>query len=373
MTPRRPLARRILATAFAASVAVVLFASGRLDAATAVLSKNGTLYEVFPTTYGQLAPDWPNHPDGATPVLALRTTSPGGATTTELVAGTNYGYDSLGEQIEFDETTQTVFVVYTRLRGFFTDVRVAIRRSGLWAEGAFLPNPGLYVSMNARLVVTRQTYRDLNDMGNPVSKSRSILSIVWWEESDSSQARFAAIFIEDGGLQLRDIVAYDLNGLTNRTGATDSTGLPQSSYMYPAVQRDLSSNGGVSVSFANLATRTQQVLRIGFPDDYTAPEAPQTPSGGSSSPSRTTNARHTPIGRGYTESQIPWGIDLPFTLPVGTIVSPSGLPTYFWTTGSSLLYVRGDAVSQPPVTIPLRPDFGVDRALSVVRDMAERD
>jgi hypothetical protein len=368
MTLRRPLARLLLAAAFAASAALALVAAGRAEAATAVLSKNGTLYEVFETTYGQLSPDWPTNAYSATPILALRTTPPGGAPTTELVAGTNYGYDSLGEQIEFDETTQTVFVVYTRLRGFFTDVHVAIRRSGQWAEGAFLPNPGLYVSMNAKLVVTRQTYLDLNDMGNAVSKSRSILSIVWWEESAAVQARYAAVFIEDGALQLNDIVAYDLNGMTGVGGATDTTGLPQSSYMYPAVQRDLSSNGGIFVSFANLATHTQQVLRVGFPDDYTQPAAPTGTTTG-----RTANARHTPIGRGYTESQIPSGIDLPFMVSVGTILSPAGMPTYYWSTSSSFFYLRSDAVSQPAVAIPLRPDFGLDRALSVVRDMAERE
>ncbi len=368
MTSRR-FAARLLAAALGALALSGLLAA-RADAATAVLSKNGTLYEVFPTTYGQLSPDWPNRPDAATPILALRTTPTGGVPTIELVAGTNYGYDSLGEQVEYDESTQTVFVVYTRLRGFFTDVRVAIRRSGLWAEGAFLPNPGLYVSMNARLVVTRQTYLDLNDMGNPVSKSRSILSIVWWEESNSSQARYAAVFIEDGALQLSDIVAYDLNGMTGSVGATDTTGLPQSSYMYPAVQRDLSSNGGIVVSFANLATRTQRVLHIGFPDDYTQPTAP---TGTTTTSGRTSNARHTPIGRGYVDWQIPSGIDLSFTVPVDTIVSPAGMPTYFWSTSSSFFYLRSDAASQPAVAIPLRPDFGPDRARSVVRDMAERE
>jgi hypothetical protein len=355
---------RLLLAAFAVAVCVGALAPGA-EAATAVLSKNGTLYEVFPTTYGQIG-DWPNRPDAGTPVLALRTTPPGGSPTLDLVAGTNYGYDSLGEQIEFDEATQTVFVVYTRLRGFFTDVRVAIRRGGLWSEGSFLPNPGLYVSMNARLVVTRQNYQDLNDMGNPVSKWRSILSIVWWEESDNPQARYANVFIEDGALKLGDVVAYDLNTLSGADGPTSTAGLPQSSYMFPAVQRDLSSNGGVVVSFANLATRTQRVLRLGFPDDYTKPGS--TTIGG-----RTSNSRSTPIGRGYSESGIPTEINLPFTYSVGTLISPAGQPTYWWTTGSGLVYLRGDALTQPPVTIPFRPDFGLDRALAVVRDMSERE
>jgi hypothetical protein len=357
-------ARLLLAAAFVATAAL----APRAEAANAVLSKNGTLYEVYETTYGQLG-DWPNRPDAGAPVLALRTTPPDGSTPrVELVAGTNDFNGEIGEQIEFDEATQTVFVVYTRVRGFFTDVHLSIRRGGLWSEGSFLPNPGLTVSMNARLVVTRQNYADFDDAGNRVSRSRSILSIVWWEEGDNPQARYANVFIEDANFQLGSVVAYDLNTLSGGDGPTDSTGLPQSSYMFPAVQRDLGANGGVLVSFADLATRTQRVLRIAFPDDYTQP-----PATGTTATPRSGNSRSTPIGRGYTESNIPTQIDLPFTMPVFTLISPAGQPTYWWTTGSTLVYLRGDALGQPPVTIPLRPDFGIDRALAVVRDMSERE
>jgi hypothetical protein len=362
----RRFAARLFATMLGA-FALAGLAAPRADAATAVLAKNGTLYEVYETTFGALAP---NGPGADAPILALRTTTPDGTSTVELVAGTNDPYGEIGEQIEFDESTQTVFVVYTRLNGFFLDVHVAIRRGGVWAEGAFIPNPGLYVSLNARLVVTRQTYKDFGDAGLPVVKSRSILSIVWWEESNTPQARYSALFIEDGALQLNDVVAYDLNAMTGPGGPTDTTGLPESSYMYPAVQRDLSSNGGVFVSFANLSTRTQQVLRLSFPDDYTTPPAP---SGGTTTTGRTANSRHTPIGRGYAEFSLPTQISLPFALAVGTLVSPSGVPTYFWSTSANFFYLRGDAATQPAVAIPLRPDFGRDRALLVVRDMADRD
>jgi hypothetical protein len=276
------------------------------------------------------------------------------------VSGTNDPYGEIGEAIEFDDSTQTVFVVYTQLQGFFTDVHVAIRRGGLWAEGSFLPNPGFYVSMNAQLVVTRQTYKDLDDQGNTVTKSRSILSIVWWEQSNLFQARYAPIFIEDGLLQLNDIVAYDLNAMIGNSGATDTTGLPQSSYQYPGIQRDLSSNGGIFVSFADLASRTQEVLRIGFPDDYTT------------TGSRTSNARHTPIGRGGGgHFQIPTQIDLPFMLAVGTIVSPTGVPTFYWDSGTNLSYLR--AGTSTILAISYRADFPFDRALAVVRDMSEKE
>ena len=353
--------------AAAGAACLALLAAGRADAGNAVLSKDGTLYEVFVTTYGNVV-SGASAADSTLPVVALRTTPPGGAPSAEIVSGTVDAYDKYGESIEFDESTQTVFVVYSRQMGFFGDMHVAIRRDG-WFEGRFIPNPGLYVSMNARLVVTRQSYLDLDANGLPVTKSRSILSVVWWEESSASQARYAAIFIEDGALILDDVVPYNLNEMAGFSGATDARGLPASSYMYPAVQRDASSNGGVFVSYANLATRTQQVLRLGFPDDFTKTgnTTTTTPTG------RTTNARHTPIGRGFGESPLPTRIDLPFNQAVNTMISPAGMPTFWWTKGGNLAYLRGDSVPKPEVVVPLRPDFPLDRALAVVRDMTEKN
>ena len=150
---------------------------------------------------------------------------------------------------------------------------------------------------------------------------------MWWEESALSQARYAAVFIEDGALKLDDVVAYDLNELAGAAGPTDSRELPTSSYMYPAVQRDPSGDGGVLVSFANLATRTQQVLRLGFLDDYTKPPRLDADVGPRD------ELAHDADRPRRDGVPAPGRIDLPFTLNVGTIISPSGVPTYWWVRG----------------------------------------
>ncbi|MDL2717827.1 MAG: hypothetical protein PT977_08740 [Acidobacteriota bacterium] len=362
------LAARRLSLALAGLVAFVCLGAraNTAQASSAVLAKDGTLYEVFPATYGEVITG-ANASDAGLRVLALRTTPPAGLPRVEIVGGTVDPLDKLGESIEFDETTRTVFVVYTRFRGFFADVHVAMYRSGSWDEGRFLPNPGLYVSVNPQLVVTRQTYTDADASGRAFTKSRTILSIVWWEESQASQARYAAVFIEDGSLRLDDVVAWNLNELNNAAGPTDNFGLPLSSYMHPGLQRDSGTNGGVLVSFANLATRTQQVVRLGFPDDLPKLVPPDSLS----LSQRTSFARgHTPIGRSFTDNRLPEGIDLPFQVAVGTFISPAGTPTYYWSSGHGLTYLRGD--SSTFLTIPFRPDFPVDRALAVVRDMSER-
>ncbi len=362
------LAHRALAGLVACVAFVCLAASwNRAEAASAVLAKDGTLYEVFPATYGDVIMG-ANASDAALSVLALRTTPPAGRPSVEIVGGTVDALDKLGPSIEFDETTQTVFVVYTRLRGFFADVHVAMLRSGAWDEGRFLPNPGLYVSVNPQLVVTRQTYTDADSSGRTFTKSRTILSIVWWEESQSSQARYAAVFIEDGSLRLDDVTAWNLNELNNAAGPTDNSGLPLSSYMHPGLQRDAGANGAVLVSFANLATRTQQVVRLAFPDNL--PKL--VPPDGLTLSQRTSFARgHIPIGRSFTENRLPDQIEQPFQVMVGTFISPSGVPTFYWDSGKGLVYLRGDSTTL--LTIPFRPDFPIDRALAVVRDMSEKE
>ncbi len=368
---RRSITRRLpfrLASALAGLLVLATFGlfAGRADAASAVLAKDGTLYEVFPASYGDVV-NGANASDAAFRVLALRTTPPGGQPTVEVVGGTVNDFFKLESSIEFDEATQTVFIVYSRVRGFFSDVLVAIRRDGSWVDGSFLPNPGLYISVSPRLLVTRQTYTDTNADGQLVTKSRSILSIVWWEESGASQARYAAVFIEDGSLGLDDVTAWNLNELNGAAGPTDSSGLPVSSYAHPGLQRDVGTNGGVLVSFANLATRTQQVIRLAFPDNLPKLVPPDglTPS------QRTSFARgHTPIGRAFTERSLPTQIDLPYQMEIGTIISPAGVPTFYWSTDTGLSYLPGGSSSI--LTIPTRPDFPVDRALAVLTDMSER-
>ena len=356
----RSLLRVALATA-------ALLGAGRVLADSTVLTQSGLLYEVFATTYGdvvvgagRLAP---------MPVLALRTTFPDGTSTVELVDGTVDANEEWGQTVEYDETTQTLFVAYAKNEsGFMSDIHFSIHRGNAWREGSFQANAGLFLSLNPRMVITRQRYIDFDGKGGTVEKQCSILHLVWWEESGPSQARYAAVFVEDGQLSINEIVPYNLNELDSAAGPTQSQGLPLSSYMFPAVERDLSSNGGVLVSFANLANLRQTILSVSFPDDITKLMPP-----GSTSASRDALSRHhTPIGRHQIDFDIPVRIDMPLSTVIGTMLSPSGVPTYHWLDGTKLKVLRGDAVSAAPLTIPLRPDFSLDRALSVVRGMAER-
>lgn len=333
---------------------------------TAVMTRNGVLYEVLVMRYADVVPSAAGSTDAHMQVVALRTTSPGIAPVLELVDGTVDTDDKGCPSIGYDENTETVLVVYMRFRGALSDLHFAARRAGGWSERYILASAGLYLSLNPQMTVTRQTYVDFDARnGQPVTKARSIVSIIWWEEGGRSQARYAPVFLEDGRLHLDEITPYNLNELAGSGGPTDNAGLPFSSYQFPAVQRDPGSNGGVLVAFANLATRRQNTLRIGFADNV-----PQLVSDGVPLGPQTYARIHTPIGRGGREGRLPERIDVLGN--VGTVVAPGSLvPTFFWNDVAALHVLPGDSPAEaPPTSIVLRPDFTLDRALAVVRDMA---
>lgn len=355
-------ARRGLLAALAIAA---LLAPGAARAATAVLSQAGTLYEVYPATYGEVAPEAAGTPEGGLNVLALRMTPSGGASSVELVQGTLDGDDKWSESIEFDESTQAIFVAYTKSQGFYADIHFAARTADRnWTQGGFLATAGLYFSMNPRLAVTRQQYATLDENGARVDRWRSILTIVWWEATSESQGRVAFVFLEDSQVRFDQTVVFNLNDLVGSQGPTVFQGLPLSAYIFPAVQRDPTTNGGVLVSFADLVSQKQKVLSITFPNDLTDIEA-------SAASSRTAYARgHNPIGRTRFEGMIP-SVDTRSSL--ATTISPvSGTPTFYWPEGNVLKVLRGDAAQSAPILIPLRSDFSLDRAISTVRDMAEK-
>lgn len=353
-------------TLLGVAAAVGILAAPAARAATAALSPDGTLFEILETRYANVVNGVPaNAPEANWPILALRITTPDGHVSTEIVDGTVDRDVETSASLEFDENTGTVFVAYTRYQSLYADVRVALRRDGSWRGQQLFPSPGLYLSLNPQMVVTRQRFTTIDGRGREIPSTRNILHIVWWEEGGRSQARYAAFFVEDGELRLDIAAAWNLNELVGSGGETTIGDLPASSYQFPAVQADPKSNGGVAVSFANLAIQKVQVATITFPESTTVASAENPTSG---------NARaHIPIGRTERERLVPRQIRLADTVPVGTVISPSYEPTWHWATADSLYYVHGTAeTADAPKRLPLRADFSVERALEAVRRLVAR-
>lgn len=354
--------------ALLAVAATVLLVAGPVFADSAVVAPNGTLYEVFPARYGDVVTLPDDSPDSETPILALRVTPSGGTSSVEIVDGTVDFNQEGSVSVEFEDTTGTLFVAYTKARGLMADMHVAIRRDAVWSGHDILPNRGIYLSINPKVVVTRQEYVVFDAEGLPVTKTRSIFSLIWWEESGPSQARYAPIFVEDGELRVDAVQAWNLNELAGAAGYTDPTGLPVSAFSYPAVQADPTNNGGVLVTFANLATRKQQVLRITFLDDLV--EA--SPPGSTSVPEEVWSRAHVPIGRSAGGGRIPVNMD---TLSqVDATISQKGVTTFHWVEASAMRFVRSDDGDEAQARhLALRPDLSAEKALRLVKALAEKN
>ncbi len=356
-----PAFRLFAALALAAGIAML---SHQASAASAVLTKSGTLYEVFPTTYGA-ATGAATDPNANLPVLALRTTPTDGTPTVQVVDGTTDGDTEGSASIEFEEETQTLFLVFTKQQSLYRGVTVALLQNGFWSSQQLLPTPGYTLAMNPQMVLSRQNYLDTS-APNPaawVYKWRSIVSVVWWEEGSLAQAKYSALFVEDGALNRDYIEGYNLNDLVGTVGQTQTAGLPPSTYRFPAVQRDFAGDGGVLVSFANLVAQRQVVGSIGF---LSAPIA------GPGIGGPVANSRHRPIFRTMGDGSLP-GDRAGQAASLGTIISPTGTSTFWWIEGSTMKVLPGNAAKDAaPLSMPIRPDFSADKALAVAREMAEK-
>lgn len=364
MSPRAfRLLRLLPALALAAGLAALPQAA---SAASAVLAKDGTLYEVFSTTYGALPGPAVGGPNANSPVLALRVTPSGGAPTFQIVDGTIDEETEGSASIEFEEETQTLFVVFTKKQSLYRGVTVTLLQNGAWSTQQLSPTPGYTLAMNPKMVLTRQKYLDTTapDPTDWTEKWRSIVSVVWWEEGALSQAKYAVLFVEDGVLNRDFIASYNLNDLAGIPGSTPSAGLAPATYRFPAVQRDYAGDGGVLVSFANLATQRQTVGSISFA---------AAPIAGPGIGGPIANSRHRPIFRTMGDGSLP-GNGARQAASLGTIISPSGASTFWWIDGSTIKVLPGTAANDAaPLSMPIRPDFSADKALAVIREMTEKE
>ena len=322
-----------------------------------VLSRGGTLYELRDST-----------PEGAVSTgLFLRTVQDGRSEAWIPVPGTADSASEVPGDIQFEETTNSVFIAYTKNDYLQSRVDFAVYRNGSWVSGPLAANMGFYVSMNPKIVVTRQRYLDYNLAHEVVFKTRSILSIVWWEEAYTRQARYAPIFVEDGDLRLEDTVAYNMPDLAGERPSSEGGTYPSAIYSYPSVEPDPGSNGGVRVAFASLSTGSLSVVRISFPEDLTKIN-PDLSDG-----DKITKARgHTPVGR--TVSRTPLNREIDTASAVYTALSASSIPTLFWREGNEMFYRRADApAGSRPVKLPLDGKLSADRAERLIREMASRD
>jgi hypothetical protein len=231
----------------------------------------------------------------------------------------------------------------------------------LWKEetSVLLPNIGFARSFNPQMRLSHSTVRWTGENGQTVTSERSILSIIWWEESQYAQARYAPIFLDEDTLDASNVVAYDLPLLAGGGGSTTYEDFPAGAYMFPSLHSD-GPSGTILASFADLHSAKNVVVRITFPTDLGTPD-----------PNNITwMRRHIPIVGVVGESPIAPTAPVRIT-SVGTTIGAGYRPTYYWREGDKLLYTRFDGRGWASVKgIAINETMPYERALALVVSMA---
>jgi len=291
-----------------------------------------------------------------------------GTTVTAIIPGTDSSAVKRGIDAAFDEQTQTLVLLWTEDNSGYTQIRVGVEREGAWTNSGLLPNQGISKAFNPRMVISHQPVFHLDDKDVPVWTTRSTLAIVWWEEAQIGQARFATLALDENQFDPAGLTAYDLPGLLGSSGDVSYDGVPSGAYLYPALQAD-GLGGGLVAAFADLHDQLEKVVKIGFPEDQGKP----TEIGNVK-----WQRRHIPIvgvafSGGLARMTPSLAMNAWGDLTVGTSVGAGYVPTVHWRDGAALKYTRLEGTEWAPVrAIGIDDVMTYDKALSLVVSMGER-
>ncbi|HVE66919.1 MAG TPA: hypothetical protein VNC59_10095 [Thermoanaerobaculia bacterium] len=347
-----------LLTAFALALGVSAFASPASAEEKSLLSADGTLYQVeaglaadLGVAGADLAPD--------DYVIEWAARRQDGSVRVGIVPGTEDYSVKRNLDLAFDEASQSLLLLWKEEVAPLNVLQLGILRDGEWTTSILLPNLGFSSAFNPQMRLSHSTVRWNDADGRPVTHNRSILSIVWWEESQYALARYAPIFLDEEGFDLSKIAVYDLPLLVGPSGPTTYGDAPPAAYLFPSLHSD-GPAGAILASFADLHTKKNFVVRITFPTDL----------GNPGNGNVTWMRRHIPIVGVVGESP------LAPTAPVrvssmGTTIGSSYRPTFHWRDGNRLLYTRYDGREwASPKAIPLDETMSYERALALVVSMA---
>jgi hypothetical protein len=265
-------------------------------------------------------------------------------------------------QLAYDEPTGSLVLLWKEDFTVLNVLRLGIFRSGTWTLANLLPNLGFAHAYNPQMLLSHQTVSTENADGTTASRTRTILSVIWWEEAQYVQARYAPIFLDEVS-DASDVQVYDLPTAVGGAGGPTPTGdRSQGAYMCPGLQLE-GIGGAILATFADLSADRHYVVRVNFPSNLGKPGPDNV----------TWQRRRIPVvgvaSEGPISDSVPGGIDR-----VTTMIGASYHPTVVWRTDGAVGFSRFDGSTWSSArTIPLDSSMTYDRALRLVQEMATRN
>ena len=217
-------------------IAALLLAAGSISQGAwaftereAVLGPNGELYAVRAGTFGELFPGQQNVPP-SNPVLAIDIEKADTPRVRLLVKGTEGPDLDSAPFLLYEDVSNTMFLVWeTRLGGVFPVLMMSgyTGAKDSWLEPYAIIDYPFSLKSSPQLAVTYDSYAELE---GDTPKQRTILHLLWGQESDLGpvETYYSPIFLENGRFLGRS-PAFRLNDLEDAQGdgiANSSTTLP---------------------------------------------------------------------------------------------------------------------------------------------------
>jgi hypothetical protein len=282
-----------------------------------------------------------------------------GSVNVGIVPGTQSRNVKSSLNLAYDEASASLLLLWKEELSVLNVLELGIFREGAWKVSALLPNLGFAHAYNPEMRLSHTTVRWTGDDGETVTRDRSILSIVWWEESQYAQARYAPIFLDEEQFDFSHVGVYDLPVLAGAGGPTTYEDVPSAAYLFPSLHSD-GPSGAILASFADLNRQKSVVVRITFPTDLGTPGENNI----------TWMRRHIPIVGVVGDS--PLAPTAPVRIAsMGTALGPGYHPTFYWRDGDRVLFTRFDGHEWNSVkAIELNEHMSYERALALVIGMA---
>jgi hypothetical protein len=345
---------------FAAAVLVGLAAAApALAEQKSLLTPDGTVFTVQSGPYGVLEPQG----TAANPtdyVIEWRSTTQNGLTQSGLIPGTNSSDVKDQFDLAYDSYSRSLFLVWNDRFMLLNNIQFAVLQNGIWTQSQLLPSGVFTFASNPKILITHQVIQTADANGIETDYPRSIVSIVWWEDSVHPRARYAPIFIEHDGIDLSAVQIYDLPDFIGSPEADSNPVFNHEIYKNPALQSD-GLTSMILATFADAATGKLQTLHLNFPTDL-----------------RSMGGSPTAQGRGHVIvifNHHTW--PLPGSVPpdpdrIGTVLGGNYRPTLFWQNddGSLQFSSYGDQGWSDPRTVPLSPALDAEKAIMLIRAMA---
>jgi hypothetical protein len=349
----RPVRLFLVAAAFALALAAPALADEK-----SLLAADGTLYEVrsglaadLGSADGNVAPD--------DYLIEWTERRQDGSVRIGVVPGTASNTVKRNLDLAYDERTASLLLLWKEELPPLSVLQLGVLREGSWKTSVLLPNIGFARAFNPQMRLSHSTVQVTGEDGQVTSRERSILSIIWWEEAQYAQARYAPIFLDEDKLDASNVAVYDLPDLVGGGGATSYEEFPPGSFLFPSLHSD-GPAGAILASFADLHSGKNVVIRITFPTELGTPDENNI----------TWMRRHIPIVGVVGETPI--AITAPVHVnSLGTTIGASYRPTFHWRDGDRLLYTRFDGREWASVkAIQLSETMSYERALALVVSMA---